>query len=84
MGIDLELLDGRRTDSPAHGGKWLRNKKGADMDRKKNRKTKSGTANPVKTLPVKTIHAKDARDVRGGKVSLHDIHFTSPINKPSP
>lgn len=54
------------------------------MDRKKNRKTKSGTANPVKTLPVKTIHAKDARDVRGGKVSLHDIHFTSPINKPSP
>lgn len=52
------------------------------MDKKKNEKTKSGTGNRVETLPAKTIHAKDARDVRGGKVKMQDIHITSPAASP--
>lgn len=55
------------------------------MDKKKTGKTrKSGAANSVRNLPVKTLNVKSAKGVKGGKASFHDLSFVHNIDKASP
>jgi type VI protein secretion system component Hcp len=55
------------------------------MDKKKAGKTrKSGAAKSARNLPVKTLNARSAKGVKGGKASFHDLSFVHNIDKASP
>jgi type VI protein secretion system component Hcp len=50
------------------------------MATKKNRKP----AKKIKSLRSKTVSAKQARTVKGGKATFNDLNFTHNVDKASP
>ena len=54
------------------------------MGRTSKSKAKTSASKARKRQGIKDLSVKDSKQVKGGKVTTQDIHFTTTVNKASP